>query len=173
VGFTRQIGSFALIGRDLTEMIDNQRFHISLESPQCGWMALSVTGGEGFVRYGASYTPYDSLGDLLDSVTALLQGQDSIIVKWETEPEQYDWHFQREGEQITLRIIYYPDHRRTRELAREVFVYSLPLIELARDIEAEVRELQERAERDVFESNWRREFPTAELAQLSAALEGK
>lgn len=149
-------------------MTEKQQFHISLESPQCGWMALSVTGGDNFVCYGASCTPFDSLGDLLRGVTALLNGQDSLTVNWNAEPEQYDWHLQKDGEQIVLRIVYYSDSRRDTAEAREVFVYSLLLKELAHDVEAEVRELQARAERDVFESNWRRPFPAAELEQLSA-----
>ena len=150
-----------------------ENFHISLESPQCGFMALSVSAGEGFVRYGAAHQPFDSLGDLLRGVTALLQGEAALTIQWNAEPEQYDWHLRHDSEQVALQIIYYPDQRRAPEEAGEVFVCSVPLKELARDLESEARELQERAERDVFPGNWRREFPAAELAQLAAALQGE
>ena len=151
----------------------SQPFHLSLESPQCGFMALSVSAGDGFVRYGAAHQPFDSLGDLLRGVTALLQGRDALTIQWNAEPEQYDWCLAKDGELVALQIIHYPDQRRAPKEAQEVFVYSLPLRELARDLESEARELQERAERDVFPGNWRREFPATELAQLSAALQGE
>lgn len=134
-------------------------------------MAMSVTGGDGSARYGAAHQPFDSLGDLLRGVTALLNDQDALTVQWNAEPEQYDWQLQKEGGEVALRIIYYPDQHRAPEEAQEVFAYRLPLNDLAGDLEAEVRELQARAERDVFESNWRRPFPAKELAQLTAALQ--
>ena len=147
-----------------------QIFHISLESPQCGWMALAVRGGGAEVRYGAARAPYDSLGVLLRGLKALLEGQTALTVKWNAEPEEYDWHFTVDGEQITLAINYFPDHRRAAGESREIFVHSLPLKDLCRAVEAETRELQARAERDVFASNWQRPFPAPELAELSAAL---
>jgi hypothetical protein len=150
-------------------MIDKEQFHISLESPQCGFMALAVWGGGAEVRYGAAHAPYDSLGDLLRGVAALREGAETLTVKWNTEPEEYDWHLRKCGEAVELKIVRYPDHRRAAGESSEIFAYKVPLPELCRVVEAEVRELQARAERDVFESNWRRPFPVAELSALAAA----
>jgi hypothetical protein len=148
-------------------MIDKQQFHISLESPQCGFMALAVWGGGAEVRYGAAHAPYDSLGDLLRGVAALREGAESLAVKWNTEPEEYDWLISRQGEAVELKIVRYPDHRRAADESSEIFAYRVPLEEFCRAVEAEARELQARSERDVFESNWRRPFPKQELAALA------
>jgi hypothetical protein len=144
-------------------------FSVSFESPQSGWMSVRLRAGEREFVTVVARAPYDSLRELLAGLAALAEGGGPITVRWNAEPEEFDFEFAaRDGGAGLLRVVRYPDH--TRSGGEEVFSYEGPLRDLCLPFLRELRDLRERGETDGFEFNWRRHFPADELRRLDAAL---
>ena len=131
-------------------------------------MSLSLKSGvESFVM-AASYQPYDSLRDLIESLSALLSGsQQDVTVKWNGEPEEFDFRMKAEDDRVELVVVRYPNHRRRRGSGRIVFSFRGSKWDVCLPFWKELRDLHIRASVDVFESNWRRKFPQRELQQFT------
>ena len=154
---------FFIIGRMPEE------FTVSFESPQSGWMSVRLRAGESEFVTVVSYTPYDSLRELLAGLAALAENRHHSTIRWNAEPEEFDFEFAaRDGGAGSLRVVRYPDHARAG--GEEVFSYGGPLRDLCLPFLVELRDLRERGETDGFEFNWRRHFPADELRRLDAAL---
>ena len=119
----------------------------------------------------ASYQPYDSLRDLIESLSALLSGsQQDVTVKWNCEPEEFDFRMKAEDDRVELLVVRYPNHRRSRGSGRVVFSYRGSKWDVCLPFWKELRDLRIRASTDVFESNWRRKFPQHELQQFTTLI---
>jgi hypothetical protein len=143
-------------------------FSVSFESPQSGWMSVRLRAGERQFVSVVSHAPYDSLRDLLGGLAALAESQRPFVVRWNAEPEEFDFEFEAAGGRATLRVLRHADH--TRRTCEEVFAYSGTLAEVCLPFLYELGDLRERGETDGFEFNWRRPFPASELSRLEAAL---
>ena len=116
----------------------------------------------------ASYQPYDSLRDLIESLSALLSGSQQITtVKWNCEPEEFDFQMKAQDGRVELVVVRYPSNRRKRGSGRVVFSFRGSKWDICLPFWKELRDLRARASIDVFESNWRRQFPQRELQQLT------
>ncbi|MGB8507311.1 MAG: hypothetical protein WCD76_02810, partial [Pyrinomonadaceae bacterium] len=151
--------------------IMNSKLSISFESPQSGWMSVRLrSGAESFVAV-VSHAPADSLVELMRGLTALLSGEKNITVRWNAEPEEFDFIFSVGGERVELKIVRFLDHRRATRTREVVFTFKGSLRDLCLPFWTELRGLRERSETDVFISNWRRAFPEQELRELTRAVE--
>ncbi len=141
--------------------------NVSLESPQSGWMSLRLRAGEQSLVMGASCAPDDSLLDLIRGLSAVLEGSRHVQVRWNCEPEQFDFDIAADGPVTRLTVTHYPDHRREAESGR--FVFSLPAsrLDLCLPFWKELRGLERRAETDVFAENWRHPFPHREMQEFT------
>ena len=145
----------------------NETLSVSLESPQHGFMSLRLkTDGQSFVTVVA-HAPYDSMRDLIAALAALLDGDCELIVKWNSEPDEYDFRFSSRGDHLHLEIVHYPDHRKLPETAATVFTFRGPKADACRAFWEELRDLRSRAGQDEFDRQWRREFPERELEVLT------
>ena len=145
----------------------NQILKVSFESPQSGWMALGLSAGEQSLRMAASYTPYDSLRDLIEGLSQLLTDGARVTVKWNCEPEEYDFNFVLEGDRVRFDVVRYPDHRRIPDASRIVFSVSGSKLDICGPFWSELRDLRRRISTDAFDQNWRREFPQREMQQFT------
>ncbi|HVF55368.1 MAG TPA: hypothetical protein VM934_04410 [Pyrinomonadaceae bacterium] len=150
----------------------NETFGVSIESPQSGWMSLRLrAGGREFVAV-MSHAPYDSLGDLASALASLLKGEDSVTVKWNAEPEEFDFEFASSGDdEIALKVVRFRGHRRVKAGRRVVFSFQGSARALCMAFWRELSTLKERGEIDGFEQNWKRKFPRRELEELTKAIE--
>ncbi len=149
----------------------SEKFSVSMESPQSGWMSLRLRAGAGreFVAV-MSHQPYDSLRELIEALTALLGGAQAASVRWNAEPEEYDFELKVEGEDaLSLRVVHHRGHRREPSRARTVFACRASRVEMCLPFWRELSEMSGRSETDVFEQNWRRKFPRRELRRLTDA----
>lgn len=147
-----------------------ETLQVSIESPQSGWMSLRLrAGGRQFVAV-MSHAPYDSLRDLIRALTALLKGRTPEVVRWNAEPEEFDFELGARGRTAELRVTRFRDHRRAAGTRQLVFSCRLPPLGLCLPFLEELRGLRGRGDEDVFEKNWRREFPEAELREYARAL---
>jgi hypothetical protein len=144
-----------------------QTLSVSLESPQHGFMSLRLkAAGRSFVTV-VSHAPYDSLRDLIVSLSAVLDGDCEYTVHWNSEPDEYDFRFTSRGDRLLLEVVHYPDHRKLPETASTAFSFRGPKSDACRTFLGELRDLQSRAGRDEFERQWRRAFPERELQELT------
>ena len=147
-----------------------QTLSVSLESPQHGFMSLRLkTAGQSFVTV-VSHTPYDSLRDLIATLSAVLDGDCERTVKFNSEPDEYDFRFTSRGDRLLLEVIHYPDHRKLPDTASTVFTFQGPKTDACRTFVDELRDLQSRAGRDEFDRQWRRAFPERELKDLTESM---
>ena len=144
-----------------------QKLRVSLESPQHGFMSLRLSSEqESFVAVVAR-EPYDSLRDLIKALSEALTGDGDTIVKFNSEPEEFDFRLAAHEGFIQLDVIRYPDHRRLAESASLVFTFRGKRLETCSVFWKELRELHRRTARDEFDRQWRREFPERELQELT------
>lgn len=145
----------------------NQKLRVSLESPQHGFMSLRLSSGkESFVTV-VSHAPYDSLHDLIKALCDMLAGDGAAIVKWNSEPEEYDFKLAARGDSVQLDIIHYPDHRRLNAASSKVFSFRGSKLEACLPFWKELRGLRRRIAQDEFDRQWRREFPEREMQELT------
>ncbi|HEX8474207.1 MAG TPA: hypothetical protein VF666_09260 [Pyrinomonadaceae bacterium] len=147
----------------------NQNFSVSFESPQSGWMSMRLRAGAEQLVLGVSYAPYDSLRDLIVGLTALLRDGQGFVVRWNCEPEEYDLRVAATAtdEEIELGVTRYPDHRRRQTARQTVFSHRAPKMEICLAFWRELRELRRRSNEDVFDKNWRRPYPQAEMQEFT------
>lgn len=143
-----------------------------MESPQSGWMSVRLLAGAGQFLAVVGHAPYDSLRDLTEALSALGAGAGAGggVVRWNAEPEEYDFVFEAEGDAARLDVLRHAGHRRDAERARRVFTHAGPRRDLCLAFARELRSLRSRAEADAFEQNWRRPFPEQEFQRLLATL---
>lgn len=145
----------------------SQPLGVSLESPQHGFMSLRLkAAGQSFVTV-VSHAPYDSLRDLVAALAAVLDRDCEPTVRWNSEPDEYDFRFSARGDRLLLEVMRYPDHRRLTETAAKVFSFRGPKTDACRAFWEELRDLRSRAGRDEFDRQWRRAFPERELQELT------
>ena len=145
----------------------NQTLRVSLESPQHGFMSLRLSNNrESFVAV-VSHAPYDSLRDLILSLSAALAGDTDAVVRWNGEPEEFDFRLAARNDRLRLDIIRYPDHRRSADSSAAVFSFDGPKLEACRPFWKELRDLRRRTARDEFDRQWRSAFPESEMQELT------
>ncbi|HEX5706525.1 MAG TPA: hypothetical protein VFX96_04480 [Pyrinomonadaceae bacterium] len=145
-----------------------QKFKVSIESPQSGFVSLRLEGDGG--RFVASFScePYDSLRDLAEALAALLSGAQGALVKWNAEPAEYDFRVAALADALSFKVVRYPNHR--RRSGRVVFSVNCTRLEFCQPFWRELRELRRRSDTDCFAQNWRHSFPEEELRRLTKAL---
>ncbi|MGB7923222.1 MAG: hypothetical protein WCF57_08260 [Pyrinomonadaceae bacterium] len=153
----------------------SESFRVSMESPQSGWMSLSLKAGEESLVMAASYAPYDSLRDLIEGLSALLNGSEAVTVKWNCEPEEFDFKLTAQGgvNGVEFKAIRYANHRRRQRDSRLVFSLRGSKLDVCLPFWTALRDLQRRISTDVFASNWKREFPQRELQQLTRLIRSR
>lgn len=150
----------------------SQKFSVSIESPQSGFMSLRLrSGADEELVLGVACAPYDSLRDLIGGLSKLLDDGgrgEEIEVRWNCEPEEYDFRFAPRGvDEVELTVTRFQDHRRRKGESGEVFAHVGHGEDICAAFWKELRELRRRSEVDVFESNWRRAFPEDEMRELT------
>jgi hypothetical protein len=147
-----------------------QNLRVSFNSPQSGFMSIGLKSGEENFVTAVAHLPYDSIRDLIAGLSALLSGESNVTVKWNREPEEYDFELQREGNDGELSIIRYPNHHRPKKKREIVFSHKGTVADICKSFWNALSELQNDKDVDEFDKNWRREFPEEEMRELTRSL---
>jgi hypothetical protein len=99
-----------------------------------------------------------------------LQQETSQIVKWNCEPEEFDFNLTSTNDLVKLEVIRYPNHR--RRTGSRVFLLSSPKLDLCITFWSALRDLRRNRQVDVFDKNWRRPFPDEELREFTKLIRG-
>jgi hypothetical protein len=150
------------------------KLEVSFNSPQCGWMSIGFDDGVDEFHTTTAHAPHETaLPDLMRILTAIAENQPGSgpvrLLKWNRDPEEFDFEFFGDGADLLLKIYQYPTE--DREDAERVLVFEHS--GKARDVIAAFGQTfdQLHADRDTdeFEFNWRQPFPFAEYQRFKVA----
>ncbi|HEY9401690.1 MAG TPA: hypothetical protein VIQ24_03270 [Pyrinomonadaceae bacterium] len=149
----------------------SEKLRVSFNSPQCGWMSFELRAGDESVAETVSYTPYDSLVDLINALIKILAGEDTqVMVRWAHNPDELDFVFSAGGDEVRLEVDWYRDHLRAEGAGERLFSFTGSRLEVCRPFWKALRDLRGDVEVDEFARNWRREFPERELGWLTEGI---
>lgn len=143
-----------------------RKLEVSFNSPQCGWMSIGFDDGVNEFHTTTAHAPHSSaLPELMTLLTALSDGepQKEYVLKWNRDPEEFDFRFVKNGDALLIEIYQYPTEE--REVAEKELVFShAGTVRGACAAFAEAfDQLYQDRDTDEFEFNWRQPFPYREF----------
>lgn len=146
------------------------KLEVSFNSPQCGWMSIGFNDGETEFHTTTAHAPHsEALSELLVTLINLLDKEVfSHTLKWNRNPEEFDFVFKRTKEKTRMKIIEYPTNERDVNKSEVVFSYTGDIRQIAEAFYKTFLQIYEERNIDEFEENWRQKFPTEEFEKLKA-----
>jgi hypothetical protein len=113
-----------------------------------------------------------ALPELLGILAWLLDGSSSgeRILKWNRDPEEFDFRFSKAGEEAEISIYQYPTGDRLGDEPELAYSHRASVREVCDAFYATFAQLYEDRETDEFEFNWRQPFPVREFRNFEARL---
>jgi len=151
------------------------KLEVSFNSPQCGWMSIGFKDAQSEFNTTTAHAPHKlALPQLMTVLTYLSNPrteQNEYILKWNRDPEEFDFRFLRsEGGSVLFEVYQYPTDEREL-VARELVFAHLGTVDAVCDAFAETfDQLYADRETDEFEFNWRQPFPFKEYETFRARL---
>lgn len=89
-----------------------------------------------------------------------------FLLKWNRDPEEFDFRFMRRGDDLTLEIYQYPTDERETSERELVFSHRGRVREVCEAFAVTFEQLYTDRETDEFEFNWRQPFPYREYEEF-------
>src|SRR5829696_2504461 len=109
---------------------------VSFNSPQCGWMSIGFDDGVNEFHTTTAHAPHElALPELMRILTALAEAtsaRSEYILKWNRDPEEFDFRFLREDGDVVLEIYQYPNDERDATERELVFTHRGTVADLIR-----------------------------------------
>ena len=141
----------------------SKNLEVSFNSPQCGWMSIGFEDGVNEFHTTTAHAPHAfALAELMQILTRLAHPgtpENEYVLKWNRDPEEFDFTFQRNGGSVALSIYQYATDEREPETRELVYTYTGEVNEVCRAFAATFDQLYQDRETDEFEFNWRQPFP--------------
>lgn len=139
-----------------------------------GWSDAQLRVGDSSAPLSASYLG-DALGELLDALVALIDGALSARASWDEEPGEYRWLFDRDGWNIRIRLLDFPELRGFVEAPDEEGTVLLDercdLEGLVAAIASAARAVLSEYGAEGYREKWvEHDFPATQLERLEAWL---
>ncbi len=145
---------------------------VSFNSPQCGWMSIGFDDGVSEFHTTTAHAPHElALPELMKILTSLMDARSSsteYVLKWNRDPEEFDFRFARDGENLLLEIYQYPTDEREAAERELVFSHNGRVADIVRSFGETFEQLYEDRDTDEFEFNWRQPFPFDEYEDFKA-----
>ncbi len=140
-----------------------EKFEVSFNSPQCGWMSVGFSAGENEFHTTTAAAPHKTaLSELLDILTEALGEADfQQTLKWNRNPEAFDFVFRKSGERLAIEISEFPTEE--REICETVFTHSGDAKVICEAFYRTFLQLYNERNDDEFEQNWHQPFPLEEF----------
>lgn len=143
------------------------KLEVSFNSPQCGWMSIGFADGAGEFHTTTANAPHAAaLPELMTILMALADTasrQNEYLLQWNRDPEEFDFRFVRDGENLLLEIYQYPTDERDAAERELVFSHKGNVEEACKAFVTTFEQLYNDRETDEFEFNWRQPFPYREF----------
>jgi hypothetical protein len=148
------------------------KLEVSFNSPQCGWMSIGFEDETSEFHTTTAHAPYSGvLSELLETLVKLLGDDDfNHSLKWNRDPEEFDFIFKREGENVLFEIIEYPTSERDLSKSEKVYFYVGDAKQFAEAFYITFAQLFAERNIDEFEDNWHQKFPLEEFEKLRDSL---
>jgi hypothetical protein len=150
-------------------------FEVSFNSPQCGWMSIGFTDGVNEFHTTTAHAPHaGALSELMQILTAVADAnspQNEYLMKWNRDPEAFDFRFVRDGGNLLIEIYQYPTEARDAADRELVYSQSVPVSEGVHAFAETFEQLYQDRETDEFEFNWRQPFPLKEYEEFKVRME--
>jgi hypothetical protein len=151
-----------------------RKLEVSFNSPQCGWMSIGFDDGVAEFHTTTAHAPHElALPELMRILTRLADvssAQNEYVLKWNRDPEEFDFRFVRDGHDLLLEIYQYPTDEREAAERELVFSHAGKVADIVASFAETFDQLYADRETDEFEFNWRQPFPHAEFADFKRAL---
>lgn len=143
---------------------------VSFNSPQCGWMSIGFKDGENEFHTTTAHAPHGAaLPELMQILTKLADASlpdEGYLLKWNRDPEEFDFRFVQDGDDVTLEIYQYPTDERDSAERELVFSHQGRIREVCATFAETFEQLYTDRDTDEFEFNWRQPFPYAEYGEF-------
>ena len=153
----------------------SEKLEVSFNSPQCGWMSIGFDNFDSEFHTTTSHAPHKkALAELLRILSDLLEenpARNEYVLQWNRNPEEFDFHFVRDGNDVLLEIYQYPTDERETENREKVFAHQGNIREICAAFAETFNQLYADRDTDEFEFNWRQPFPFEEFAEFKSKLE--
>ena len=150
------------------------KLEVSFNSPQCGWMSIGFDDGASEFHTTTAHAPHElALPELMKILTSLADGKSTAseyVLKWNRDPEEFDFRFVRNGSDLLIEIYQYPTDERDAAERELVFSHNGPLADVIGSFAMTFEQLYEDRETDEFEFNWRQPFPYTEFEEFKGSL---
>jgi hypothetical protein len=151
------------------------KLEVSFNSPQCGWMSIGFTDDTSEFHTTTAHAPHElALPELLGILTSLLDSdspQNEYLLKWNRDPEEFDFRFVRDDNSVRLEIYQYPTDERDSDERELVFSHQGKVREVCAAFAVTFEQLYADRDTDEFEFNWRQPFPFSEYEEFRGRME--
>ena len=148
----------------------SRKLEVSFNSPQCGWMSIGFDDGVSEFHTTTAHAPHElALPELLKILSSLLDAnsdRNEYLLKWNRDPEEFDFRFVRNGSEMRLEIYQYPTEERDASEKEMVFSHVGTVNEVCKAFAETFDQLYEDRNTDEFEFNWRQPFPYREFEEF-------
>lgn len=152
-----------------------RNLEVSFNSPQCGWMSIGFEDGVNEFHTTTAHAPHETaLPDLMRILTSIADStspQNEFLLKWNRDPEEFDFRFVRDGGDLLIEIYQYPTDDRDAATRELVYSHRGTMAETIAAFAETFEQLYEDRDTDEFEFNWRQPFPFDEYAQFRSIFE--
>ena len=150
------------------------KLEVSFNSPQCGWMSIGFDDGVNEFHTTTAHAPHElALPQLMKILTSLADAnaaQNEYLLKWNRDPEEFDFRFVRSGADLLIEIYQYPTDERDAAEREMVFAHQGTVAEAIASFGETFEQLYQDRETDEFEFNWRQPFPFQEFEEFKGRL---
>lgn len=153
----------------------SRKLEVSFNSPQCGWMSIGFNDGVNEFHTTTAHAPHGAaLPELMQILTRLTDAnstQSEFLLKWNRDPEEFDFRFVRDGDDVTLEIYQYPTDERAASEKELVFSHTGKVRDVCAAFAETFEQLYADRDTDEFEFNWRQPFPFIEYEEFKKRLD--
>lgn len=142
---------------------------VRFEEVKSGWMTVRLESPEQTLSFSPSYTPYDSIAELINALYDFLSWSESetkSVVRWNEQPNEYEFVFVNAGEKAELTISEISE-RVSGRVRESIFSISDSRLQIALPFWRALRDLETTPAHN-YEAEWRMSFPSREMAVLTA-----
>ncbi len=143
------------------------KLEVSFNSPQCGWMSIGFADGKNEFHTTTAHAPHEkALPELLRILTDLLDADSAekeYVLHWNRNPEEFDFRFVANGENVSLEIYQFPTEQRADSDRELVYAHRGNVRDVCAAFAETFQQLYEDRNTDEFEFNWRQPFPFEEF----------
>ncbi len=148
----------------------SERFTIKFDDLADGWLTVRLKEGNQEYTFFPSHVPYDSIQELADGLGNLLLGYLQAKTRWNDEPVEHEFVFDKTENQLSFRVRLLNETRLGKQ-PEEVFATHGTLYQIIRPFWVALRDLETRYSAEEYQRRWQEPFPVNEMRVLTAQFE--